>query len=484
LSTTLIIGNQQTSILNLTTRIVRVLEKVCSYRVAGYMFAPAWRNKVWDGKEHLFKFSKSTGYTVPTGLAIAVVKALKEMGVEYTVKDATVIRSKRTVLDFRAHELRDYQKEAIKSILSPPFVGRGIIKMPVRSGKTLTAAAITARFGLPTLFGVPSKGLLHQTYEVFSNFFPGVKVGRIGDGIYQPGYITIATMQTLLKLRGRNADHRKSIKAIARDSRYDELMQMYDAIILDEVHRIRGGGSWHEVAYDFDARYKIGLSATAFLENEEEQSKGAIWMIATCGPMRVDIPVSRLVESGHLMKQNVDIYTVRAPDMKGAGWSNTMRVACIDTNRSRNQTIARLAKQHVDSGLRVLVIARHRPHIAMLHEELEALGLTVSIVHGGTSQSKRDQAAEDLASKTIDVVVGNVFGEGIDLPAVEVVINAEGGKGDIQTVQRQRNLTISEGKKKAILIDFLDLTNETLEKHSRARLEMYRSESSFKIRLH
>jgi superfamily II DNA or RNA helicase len=311
-----------------------------------------------------------------------------------------------------------------------------------------------------------------------------VKIGLIGDSVYDPGFITIATMQTLLRMRGRTANVKKKIKALPRDPRYNEIMRSYDVGVFDEVHRIRGAGSWHEVAYDLDARYKIGLSATAFLESEEEQSKGAIWMIATCGPVRVDIPVSRLVDSGFLMQQNVDIYTVRTPDMRGAGWSNTMRAKCIDTNKSRNKLIARLAKDKQEQGLRILVIARHREHIALLHEELEAIGLTVSIVHGGTSTAARERAANDLADKTIDVVLGNVFGEGIDLPSVEVVINAEGGKGDIQTVQRQRNLTISAGKKKAILIDFLDLTNETLEGHSRARLDMYRSESSFKIRLH
>jgi superfamily II DNA or RNA helicase len=481
LSTTLIIGNQLTSILNPTTRIVRALEKVSSYRVAGYMFSPAWRNKVWDGKEHLLRFSKSTGYTLPTGLVLVALKTIKTLGEPYTIKDATVVRHKRLPLDFRGKDLRDYQLEAKKGILAPPFGGRGILKMPVRSGKTLTSAAIISDIGRPTLFCVPSLGLLHQSYEAFTEFFPDVSVGMIGDSIYRPGFITIATMHTLLKMRGRNADKRKGVSAIERDSRYNEIIETYDAVVFDEVHRIKGTGSWHEVAYDIDARYKIGLSATAFLENDEEQSKGAIWMIATCGPMRVDIPVSRLVDAGYLMKQNVDIYTVRSPDMRGAGWSNTMRQTCIDTNRGRNQTIARLTKKHVDEGLRVLVIARH---IHLLHEELEALGLTVGVVHGGTSKAGRDRAANDLAEKTIDVVVGNVFGEGIDLPAVEVVINAEGGKGDIQTVQRQRNLTISEGKKKAILIDFMDLTNETLEGHSRARLQMYESEPSFKIRLH
>jgi superfamily II DNA or RNA helicase len=487
--TILIIGNRVTQVQEPTLRVVKVLEKTCSYRVEGYMFSPAWRARVWDGREHLMKFSRSSGYTLPTGLAVSVARTLKKIGEPFTVKDRTVVRNKRQPFELISPDpTRGYQEEAIAEMLSSPFPGRGILKSPVRSGKTRMGGEMIARIGLPTIMTVPSKSLLHQTYDSFSSYFPNMTIGRIGDGFYEPRYITVATMQTLLKMRGREAVKKKGKKkakpAIPRDARYDELMTMFDVNINDEIHRLKGTGSWHEVAYEIDARYKIGLSATVYLDNDTEQSRGAIWMIATHGPMRVDIPVSRLVSEGFLMRQNVEIHKVRIPDFRGAGWSTTMRQRCIDTNSSRNRLIARLARDKVDQGLRVLVIARHREHISLLHEELEGVGLTVAVVHGNTTQSRREQAADDLSDGSVDVVVGNVFGEGIDLPAVEVVINAEGGKGDIQTVQRQRNLTISKGKKKAILIDFIDLTNETLEEHSLARLAMYRSEPSFKVRVY
>lgn len=449
------------------------------------MFSPAWRAKVWDGREHLMKFSRRDGYTIPTGLAVLVLKKLRSIGETVTIIDVTKVRLKRSPIEVQGPELREYQREVTRTAFKSSFPCRGIIKMPVRSGKTRTAAEIIGRIGLPSLFCVPSKGLLHQTYDALTEYFPKMQIGRIGDGFDEQRYFTVATMQTLLKWRGRAAFTKqgKKHKAIERNPRYNEVMNAFDVGIYDELHRLKGSGSWHEVAYDVDARYKVGLSATAYLDNEEEQSRGAIWMIATCGPMIVDIPVSRLVEEGFLMRQNVEMHRVSSPDFRGAGWSTTMRQKCIDDNKTRNRLIASIAKDKWEQGLRVLVIARHRPHIAALHEEMERLGLTVAIVHGNTSQSKREQAAEDLADRTVDVVLGNVFGEGIDLPAVEVVINAEGGKGDIATVQRQRNLTISKGKKKAIMIDFMDLMNETLQSHSEARLAMYKSEPSFKVKI-
>lgn len=485
--TILRIGNRVSHVQEPSSLAVRVLEKACSYRVEGYMFSRAWREKVWDGREHLMKFSRRDGYTVPTGLAVTVARKLRSIGEKYTVKDETIIRSKRQPIEVVSNDpARDYQLEVVRATLKSTFPARGIIKMPVRSGKTRTASEIMGRLGLPALFGVPSLGLLHQSHKALSEYFPSYTIGRIGDGIYEPGYFTVATMQTLLKWRGRKAftKNGKSHPAIERDSRYNDLMKAFDVTVFDECHRLKGQSSWHEVAYDFDARFKIGLSATAFLDNEDEQSRGAIWMIATCGPVIVDIPVSRLVEAGYLMRQHVEIYKVHSPDYRGAGWSTTMRKSCIDTNRARNSMIANLAKQHAAKKLRVLVIARHHEHMFHLVEELERRDLTVAVVKGSTTQSRREQVAEDLLDRSVDCVVSNVFGEGIDLPGIEVVINAEGGAGDIATVQRQRNLTISKGKKKAILIDFLDLTNETLEEHSQARIAMYESEPSFKVRVH
>jgi hypothetical protein len=63
------------------------------------------------------------------------------------------------------------------------------------------------------------------------------------------------------------------------------------------------------------------------------------------------------------------------------------------------------------------------------------------------------------------------------------VINAEGGARPIQTVQRQRNLTIADGKKPAVFIDFFDAMNPYFVRHSRARLSAYVAESSYRVKL-
>jgi superfamily II DNA or RNA helicase len=65
---------------------------------------------------------------------------------------------------------------------------------------------------------------------------------------------------------------------------------------------------------------------------------------------------------------------------------------------------------------------------------------------------------------------------------MDVIIMAGGGKSNKQTVQRVgRALRKSEGKSKAMIIDFYDADNGMLERHSKARLKTYKKESEFEI---
>jgi len=78
-------------------------------------------------------------------------------------------------------------------------------------------------------------------------------------------------------------------------------------------------------------------------------------------------------------------------------------------------------------------------------------------------------------------LIGTVFKEGVDIPEIEVVINAEGGKDAKMTVQKMRNLTPHHGKTEAIYVDFYDMMNPYFETHSKARLAEYKAEPAFAI---
>lgn len=476
----LTLTNRKVRIEGAKRKVIRAIEAATSYKVAGRQFVQSFRAKHWDGKEHLLTFSAKSGYTAPAGLLPDIVACVRGLGIRLEVVDNTCLRAKREPYAWNESiKLRGYQNRAVRGILKCDPMALGVMKMPIRSGKTKTAARVISLLGLPTLFIVPSTMLLRQTFEAFTEALPGADIGLIGDGEYRLGRITIATIQTLASMRGRRKT--KTTRAKRPDPRYKALLTTFDLMICDEAHHIRGDGDWYKVPYDFDCRFKIGLSATVFPESDVEMERGIIWLKAVCGPIRVNVSTSELVDDGYLMRQHVRMIQIAKPDLSGHKWSNTLRIQAITQNTYRNKIIARLTKRQVAKEQRVLIVANRHDHIACICEELDSEGVDYRTITGRDGGEAREEKVDGFVAGDYRVLIGTVLGEGVDIPVADCVINAEGGQDDKATVQRQRNLTISAGKRLATLYDFMDVTNHYFEKHSKARLEAYRAEPSFSV---
>lgn len=479
---TLTIDNRRIFIENAGRILLKRLDAVTSYKVEGHYFAPSFRAKRWDGKERLLSYSKGHGYHAPVGLAIDIIDEVKATGASYCVVNRRHAHNKRVDVPWNdSIQLRDYQLEAVDALFTGAMPGIGLLKMPIRSGKTKTAAEIIRRIGLPTLFAVPSQMLLNQTVEAFREALPGVAIGMIGDSQYSEGLVTVATLQSLLRLRGKTADKGKR-NGRPVDPRYRALTKNIDLFICDEAHHIRGGGEWYKIPYDFDAIFKVALSATAYMDSETEAERGIIWLKGVFGPVRIDLSTSDLVEAGYLMRQNVKMYRITKPNFQDRRWSQKLKRDCISHNPTRNKLIAALAhRTSVNMSMKVLIIANRLDHITAITQEMDKLGLAYRAITGKVHGHARDKLIEGMVNGEYSILIGTVIGEGIDIPSVECVINAEGGKDVKSTVQRQRNLTMSAGKRMALFIDFFDETNQYFEKHSTARLEAYQSEPSFRV---
>lgn len=480
---TLTVDNRNVYITGALPPVIRRLEGLTSYKVAGSHFAPSFRAKRWDGKEHLLHYSERRGYFAPVGLAIDIATEFRRQGIDYVVANKRRPHHQRVELPWNEAlpPARDYQLAAVEAFFAGQLPGLGIAKMPIRSGKTRTAGEMIRRIGLPTVFAVPSQMLLSQTVEVFQGMFPGLDIGVIGDSEYREGFITVATLQSLHRLRGKRSDPGKN-NARPMDPRYARLAASTDVFMCDEAHHIRGGGEWYKVPYDFDSIFKAALSATAYLEDEAEAERGIIWLKGVFGPVRIDISASDLVEDGYLMRQNVKMYTVNAPNCHGRSWSNGLRQECITDNPVRNGLIARLARKVArDLRMKILIIANRLDHIGRICAALTDHGVTYRTITARNRGKARQKLLRGLLAGHYQVLIGTVLGEGVDIPEVECVINAEGGKDAKATVQRQRNLTMAEGKRMALFIDFMDDTNEYFLEHSIARLAAYQAEAAFRV---
>ena len=89
-----------------------------------------------------------------------------------------------------------------------------------------------------------------------------------------------------------------------------------------------------------------------------------------------------------------------------------------------------------------------------------------------------DEILERMKSEPGVYIATPIFDEGIDVPAIDVVVLAGAGKSHIKLLQRiGRGLRKKEGEDNTLVIhDFIDDTNKYLFKHSKARVAVYKDE--------
>jgi superfamily II DNA or RNA helicase len=279
------------------------------------------------------------------------------------------------------------------------------------------------------------------------------------------------------------AKRKGGTKASPPEPEYVELLQSCELVIIDEHHHMEGD-QWRRVIQDSMAPYKVGLSATVFLDHEKECELGVIWLHACAGDVLLDISVSDLVEEGYLVKPDIWICPIRDPVFPpNRGWSQRLQKQAIYENEHRNDRIVGFAKQLIQDGRRPVVISNRHSQVFALQDGLENAGLSVGRIIGQTKRLERESIVEAFRQRQIDVLLGTVFGEGVDIPEIDAVIVAEGGAGVKQTYQRLRCMTPHDTKESAVVVDFMDLTHPYFARHSVERLSVYESERAFSIKI-
>jgi superfamily II DNA or RNA helicase len=90
----------------------------------------------------------------------------------------------------------------------------------------------------------------------------------------------------------------------------------------------------------------------------------------------------------------------------------------------------------------------------------------------------------DLERKLRPILIATTLAdEGLDIPSLDALILGGGGKSSTRAYQRVgRVLRPSEGKEKAMILDFIDAA-PYLDGHSQARLALYRHEQEFEVEI-
>lgn len=466
--------------------IVDNLDKITSFHIEGYQYTRAYTQGIydrklgairyWDGKKHLL----SKKMTLPIGLLYRVKKFLKLYDLNYDTVDLRSELKKQNELKIKNFVPREYQLEALRRIEK---YGSGMLRIATGGGKTLLAAMITAKLNLPTNIYVIGKDLLYQFHEQMEKAL-GIEIGIIGDGICNIKKINVVSIWTAItsfglkqKVSLDDEDWSPEVKKISSEekTKIKNLISSVNISIFDEAHFLACQTLQQIFKVSKKCRYFIGLTGTDFRDDGQD-----LLLEAVCGPKIYNLTASELIKKDYLVPPKITFLNVPAIKDLSNNY-HTIYSKYITNNDTRNQIIVDSAHQLLKMGKSILILVRYISHGKILSKMLKDVPLF--FVNGEIDGEKRKEVKKSFTDGNLKcLIASSVFDIGIDLPKLDALILAGGGKSSVRALQRiGRVIRKYENKKDAIVVDFID-NAKFLYKHSGIRLSVYETENLFKIK--
>lgn len=213
----------------------------------------------------------------------------------------------------------------------------------------------------------------------------------------------------------------------------------------------------------------IGLSATPFRED-----KADLKIEAVLGQIVYKIDTKELIRQGYLCDAEVYYVDCRESKEYYVDYSSAIDNYIVH-NEDRNKKIVDIANTELTNGT-ILILVSRLEHGEILNNMIKGS----TFIHGKLSKKKRKEIIDNISNGNIKVVIAStIFDEGIDLPNLQTLILAGGGKSTIKVVQRTgRLLRLFPDKKKAKIYDFIDRTKWLFGHYGKRRRIL---EKTFKV---
>jgi superfamily II DNA or RNA helicase len=337
-----------------------------------------------------------------------------------------------------SRKLREEQKQALDVVLNgfrkEVRLG-GMVKASPGWGKTALGCALIAELQIPTLVVVHKEFLMSQWMERIAEFLPGAQVGIAQQETcdYKDKHIVVGMVHSLAK-----GEYPKSF------FNWPTLM------IVDEVHRI-GARSWAPVPPMFNARWRIGLTATPRrkdgADNVFKYHLGPILFHAK--EQRLKPLIKRVYTKFHLVKtQNFN--PAIAPE--------SLILGLLCANEQRNRRIIELAIEAVKAGRKILILSKRLKHLNRLeadfHREWKEGGHGKAVATGYYIGGMSEEARFEASFARVLFATAQFAAEGLDIPALDTLFLVNPMSDVEQAVGRI--LRPVEGKKPPIVVDFRD----------------------------
>lgn len=471
------IGNIMTSITgDVPVEFWEDLSFKMSYEVPGAFYSEAAQNGHWDGRKKLFN---KRWLAFPTGLFSIFRETAVAHGISYDINDTRKKPTLGSPLTLTGITLRDYQLDAATSALTKQ---RGMIRVATGGGKTEIIAELIARTNIKTIIFIHKQDIFHQLHERLSKRL-SIPIGRIGCGIIDPQQVTVAMIQTVHRAFGGTMQGFKDIEndktVLSKPEIVQTLVENAECVIIDECHHIAATIFGKVLTQCEKAYYRWGFSASPFREDNAD-----LLLDAHTGSKCVDISASELIKRGYLSKPAIFLYEFDHGRPNAFGYPHMYEQQVVN-NTFRNKAVVMAAVRAMASKKTVMIAVTRIDHGKMLETMLKQVAPgKIKFASGQIDSAERKQILQDLTDRKLDVVIATtVFGEGIDCPTLDVLINAKANKSSIDSLQLiGRALRKTSTKSRVVIIDIYDDHCKYLGTHSKDRLKIYKTEPEFAIK--
>lgn len=412
-----------------------------------------WQNTGWKKvrKEYTKYLCHKSGkeYIFLTGLVQRCLLFLQENGYNYKY-DSDVPTVNYDSINLPGIKLRDYQEEIVDSAVHS---GRGVIQAPTGTGKSICIAGIISCFSMENvLLLCHNTSIVKQLYDTLKehNFDPYM----ISTKNPLKKRVMCSTIQTF--------------KRVVMD--YTE---WFDVVIVDEAHHCVNieGKNYGYSLQRLAASVRLGFTATL-----PESVEDVLSLEALIGPVIHQYTNQQATDDKILAKPKIYMFdTVCPPEVLIIKDYRLQYKFGITNNGERNKLIVETAIKFIKENKSTLILVKQIEHGTNLEKLFSKYGHKVSFIKGETSSEERENLKEKLKNgEILCLIASTIWVEGLDIPALNCLINASGGKSDLVSTQRiGRVLRRTDTKTEAVIIDFLDW-GKYLKRHSKQRLNLYK----------
>lgn len=363
-------------------------------------------------------------------------------------------------------EIRDYQKNASRSLIGDkgPGTGFGTIVLPCGAGKTIVGMTIMSELKTATLIVTTNISAVHQWIDELldKTDLTREQIAEYTGESKTIKPVTVATYQ-ILTWRPDKVGPYPHFNLFREKN--------WGLIIYDEVHMLPA--PVFRVAAELQTVRRVGLTATLV---REDNCEGYVFSLV--GPKRYDVPwkeleKSKWIASAQCIEVRLDLEASKELEYAVAPPRQKYRIA--SENSIKLKLVDLLIKKFPDD--KILVIGQYLNQL----EEISKI-LNAPIITGKTPNSERDKIYADFRSGKMNVlVVSKVANFAIDLPDASMAIQVSGTFGSRQE-EAQRLGRILRPKERQSKF-FTLITKNTVEEEFASNRQKFLAEQGYSYRI-